>query len=119
MRESKRLEDRQVTDALENPAAKIKASRLWGSDIGQYAVFVQEQKIITGKLVDIRYYGDDVTYRSTDIRKGSVRLSLVMDGSGDQHNSYVLTPNEEVWILRDKPEVTVMGVQVADKRIRR
>ncbi|AKJ72658.1 hypothetical protein PP301_gp064 [Gordonia phage GMA2] len=110
--ESNKLEDRQITD-INNPAAKIKASQLWSSDLGQYIAFVQDEKIVTGSLLQIIHYGTNTSFRDKDVKKGAIRVSV---GSEANSDSYLLRGRDEVWVLQDKPEVTVTGIRIGDKK---
>ncbi len=108
--ESTTKETRQVTDALDNPSAKIRAGQLWGSDVGQYVAFVKDETIVTGRLSEVIHYGKDKEFRDGRVKKGDVRIVVEIGPSPESH---VIRGNAEVWILRSKPEVTVMGLRVS------
>lgn len=112
MDESSRKEDRQVL-SYNARSAKVLAGRLWHGDLDNWIAFVKDETIVTGQLKKLHHEtrGDRGLNRS--------KITVVLKSSRpykEDYEVYEIQPDNEVWIMDSKPEVSLNGIYLKEKR---
>lgn len=114
MQESARKEERQVL-SFDARSAKVQAGRLWHGDLDNWIAFVKDGMIVTGQLKKLQH--------ETSGERGINRskITVVLKSSRPYKEDYEvheIQPGDEVWVMDDKPEVSINGIYLKDKERR-